>query len=164
MKKTRKGLLPQAVCSRRSADAAPAKKTTAPDKHNSHHDCEENEAAFWQEDDSFVWMGAAEDRDSADMMEALWEVLDQTHVDPDQRIIVWPGNARLTLAGTLQRLAECYPGYPRERIESHLIAWLEQEYDPGEQSQEQRYEWDTKIEQWVAEYEQREPISIPTFF
>lgn len=125
---------------------------------------DKQEAGSLHDDRALIWMSTAEDRYSANMMTALWEMLEEARVDPDQRLIVWPGNACLTLAETLQRLAECYPGYRRERIEHHLLAWLEQDYDPGEQTQEQRYEWDTKIEQWVAEYEQREPISIPTFF
>ena len=111
------------------------------------------------EDNPFIdgfldWMGSPEGQLSVEVSDALWQLMENVHLDARRRELIWPEAQRLSLEQSAQRIQKEYPHFPRERIESFLISWLEH-YAPEGYSQEQLDELDQLAEQWIADLERR---------
>lgn len=106
--------------------------------------------------DGFLeWMGSPEGQLSVEVSDALWQLMENVHLDARRRELIWPDGAqRLSFEQSAQRIQKEYPHFPRERIESFLISWLEH-YAPEGYSQEQLDELDQLAEQWLADLERR---------
>lgn len=109
------------------------------------------------EDNPFVdgllgWMGSPEGQLSIEVSDTLSELMDNVQLDARRRELIWPEAQRLSLEQSMQRIHKEHPSFPRERIESFLISWLEH-YTPEDHSQEQLDELDQLTEQWIEDYE-----------
>ena len=109
------------------------------------------------EDNPFIegfldWMGSPEGQLSVEVSDALWQLMENVHLDARRRELIWPEAQRLSFEQSAQRIQKEYPHFPRERIESFLISWLEH-YAPEGYSQEQLDELDQLAEQWLADLE-----------
>lgn len=86
----------------------------------------------------------------------LFEVLDaleHASVDPLERKILLPDGARLSIEETARRIhAQC--GMPLDRIQSHVVGWLEMTYEPKGLDEQQMEEFELLIEQWITPYEE----------
>lgn len=81
------------------------------------------------------------------------DALENTSVDPAERKIVWADASRLSVEETARRIhAQC--GMPLNRIESHVIGWLEMIYEPQGLNEHQMDEFELLIEQWIAPYDE----------
>ena len=99
------------------------------------------------------------DRDPDDFLrqseEVLLEVLDaleNASVDPLERKIVWADGSRLSIDNTARRI-HAQSGMPLDRIESHVVGWLEMIYEPHGLNEHQLEEFELLIEQWITPYE-----------
>jgi len=111
------------------------------------------------EDNQFLegfldWMGSAEGQLSIEVSDALWQLMEHVHLDARRRELIWPEAQRLSFEQSVQRIQNEYPHFPRERIESFLISWLEH-YAPEGYSQEQLDALDQLAEQWITDLERR---------
>jgi len=109
------------------------------------------------EDNPFVdglldWMGSPEGQLSIEVSDTLWEVMENVQLDARRRELIWPDAQPLSLEQSIERIHREYPDFPRRRIESFLISWLES-YAPESYSQEQLDELDQLTEQWIDDYE-----------
>lgn len=100
------------------------------------------------------WMDSPEGQLSIEVSDELWMLMDDVHIDPQQRRLLWPDGQRLSLDQSVQRIQNAYPRFPRERIASFLVSWIEQ-YAPENYTPEQLDELDRLTLPWVDEYEQQ---------
>ena len=100
------------------------------------------------------WMGSPEGQLSIEVSDALWQLMENVHLDARRRELIWPEAQRLSLEQSAERIQEEYPNFPRQRIKSFLISWLEH-YAPEGYSQEQLDELDQLAERWIADLERR---------
>ena len=100
------------------------------------------------------WMGSPEGQLSIEVSDVLWQLMENVHLDAQRRELIWPEGQRLGFEQSAQRIQKEYPHFPRARIESFLISWLEH-YAPEGYSQEQLDELDQLAEQWIADLERR---------
>jgi hypothetical protein len=94
------------------------------------------------------WMGSPQGQLSIEVSDTLWGRMENVQLDPRQRELIWPRAERLSLEQSAARIHQEHPHFPRERIESFLISWLEH-YAPDGYSQEQLEELDRLIEPWI---------------
>ena len=93
--------------------------------------------------------------DLCESEQALFDVLDalaQASVDARERKIVWPDGARLSIEDTARRV-HSESGAPLDKVQSHVIAWLEMTYEPEGLDEEQMEEFERLIEQWTTPYD-----------
>jgi hypothetical protein len=102
---------------------------------------------------------AASDREAfPDLREseaALFAVLDAlaaAAVDARERKIVWPDGARLSIEDTARRVHSA-SGAPLDKVQSHVVGWLQMTYEPEGLDEEQMEEFERLIEQWTTPYD-----------
>jgi len=107
------------------------------------------------------WMGSPEGQLSIEASCTLSELMEKKNVqlDAQRRELLWPKGERLSLERSAERIQRDYPRFPRPRIESFLISWLEH-YAPDGSSQEQLDKLDRLVEQWLDDLE-RQPKPHP---
>ena len=103
----------------------------------------------------FERMHSPEGELSSEVSETLWPLLQKLQVDAKQRKLIWPDGKRLDLDESMQNIQTDYPEFPRELIESRLIAWLDMEYAPQSYSTEQLDELDRLTERWINDHSRR---------
>lgn len=111
------------------------------------------------EDNPFVeglldWMGSPEGQRSIEVSDVLWDLMEEVQLDARRRELIWSEAERLSLDQSIERIQQQYPDFPRERIESFLISWLEN-YAPEDYSQDQLDELDQLAEEWIDDLERR---------
>ena len=88
--------------------------------------------------------------------QALFEVLDaleEASVDPHERKIIWADGARLSIEDTAQRI-HSESGMSLDKIQSHVVGWLEMIYEPPGLTEEQMEEFELLIERWITPYDE----------
>lgn len=85
------------------------------------------------------------------LLEVL-DALENASVDPLERKIVWADGTRLSVEDTAGRI-HAQSGMPLDRIESHVIGWLEMIYEPQGLNEHQMAEFELLIEQWITPYD-----------
>lgn len=93
--------------------------------------------------------------DISEFEQTLFDVLDalaQASVDVRQRRIVWPDGARLSIEDTARRV-HLESGAPLDKVQSHVVAWLEMTYEPQGLDEDQLEEFERLIEQWITPYD-----------
>lgn len=93
--------------------------------------------------------------DFFDSEQALFEVLDAlaaAAVDARERRIVWPDGARLSIEDTARRIHSA-SGTRLDKVQPHVVAWLQMTYEPEGLDEEQMEEFERLIEQWTKPYD-----------
>jgi len=88
--------------------------------------------------------------------QVLFEVLDaltNASVDPQDRKIIWGDGARLSIEDTTRRI-QSDSGMPLDKIQSHVIGWLEMTYEPQGLNEQQMEEFELLIEGWITPYDE----------
>ena len=101
-------------------------------------------------------MGREEDDALRLSEQALFEVLDalaEAAVDPHERTILWADGARLSIEDTARRI-HSESGMSLDKIQSHIIGWLEMTYEPRGLNEQQMEEFELLIERWITPYDE----------
>lgn len=96
------------------------------------------------------WMDSSEGQLSIEVSDALWDLLEDVKLDAPRRKFIWPDAQSLSLDQSVQRIHQQYPHFPRERIDSFIVSWIEH-YAPESYSPEQLDELDRLVEQWLED-------------
>ena len=87
-------------------------------------------------------------RDLFDVLDAL----ERASVDARERKIVWRDGTRLSIEDVAHKIhAEC--GVPYDIVQSHVVGWLEMDYEPQGLDENQMEEFEQLIELWIAPYD-----------
>ena len=103
----------------------------------------------------FERMHSPEGELASEVQETLWPLLQELHVDAQQRKIIWPDGKRLDLDESVQQIHTDYPDFPCEQIEFRLISWLDAQYAPESYSTEQFDQLDQLTERWINDHNRR---------
>ena len=117
----------------------------------------EKEFSVW-EDNPFIeglfeFMASPEGELADEVREVTWQLLEKVDVDATDRRLIWADGRRLTIDESVRRLQEHCPDYPVDLIEDCLIVWIEGEFIPENDSQEQMDEFDRLTGEWIEDYE-----------
>lgn len=87
-------------------------------------------------------------RDLFDVQDAL----ERASVDARERKIIWHDGTRLTIEDAARRIhAESGGNY--DIVQSHVVGWLEMDYEPEGLDENQMEEFEQLIESWIAPYD-----------
>jgi hypothetical protein len=103
-------------------------------------------------DGFFQWLDSEDGQLSE---EALFEVMDSLEacsVDPYERVIVFDDGKRLSINETARRIHK-QSKLPLDKIESHVIGWLEMHYEPEGLNEQQMEQFENMIDVWVQHYQ-----------
>jgi len=103
-------------------------------------------------DDFFEWLCSPKGEQSEEALFEVMNALDNSVVDPKQRLIVWADGKHLSIAQTAQRI-HLKSKLPLPQIESHVIGWLEMNYEPEGLSDQQMDEFETMIDNWIRDHQ-----------
>ena len=90
---------------------------------------------------------------SEQMLSEVLDALANAAVDPLDRKIVWANASRLSVEETVRRI-HAQSGMPLDRIESHVVGWLEMIYEPQGLNEHQMEEFELLIEQCIEPYDE----------
>jgi hypothetical protein len=103
-------------------------------------------------DGFFQWLNSEDGQLSE---EALFEVMDSLEgcsVDPQQKVIVFEDGERLSINQTARRIHN-QSMLPLDKIESHVVGWLEMHYEPEGLSEQQMQQFENLIDAWIHDYQ-----------
>ena len=103
-------------------------------------------------DDFFQWLDSEDGQLSE---EALFEVMDSLEgcsVDPHQKVIAFDDGERLSINETARRIHN-QSKLPLDKIESHVIGWLQMHYEPEGLSEQQMQQFENLIDAWIQNYQ-----------
>ena len=104
-------------------------------------------------DDFLEWL-AGPDRQCSE--QALFEVMDaleNSSVQPSEKVIVWADGQRLSITETARRI-HSQSDLPFSEIESYIIGWLEMHYEPEGLTEQQMEQFENMIDNWIDEHHQ----------
>jgi len=98
------------------------------------------------------WMGTREGLESMEALDCVFNALDGATVEASERKIIWPDGQRLSIEQSVERIHK-NSGLDRQAILSHLIGWLQMEYEPEGLDADQMQRFENQIDAWIAKYE-----------
>ncbi len=87
-------------------------------------------------------------RDLFDVQDAL----EQASVDARGRKIIWHDRTRLTIEDAARRI-HAESGVDYDIVQSHVVGWLEMDYEPEGLDETQMEEFEQLIERWISPYD-----------
>ena len=87
-------------------------------------------------------------RDLFDVLDAL----ERASVDARGRKIVWHDGTRLSIEDAARKI-HSESDVPADIVQSHVVGWLEMDYEPQGLDENQMEEFEQLIELWIAPYD-----------
>ena len=78
--------------------------------------------------------------------------LEGCSVDPHQKVIAFDDGERLSINETARRIHN-QSKLPLDKIESHVIGWLQMHYEPEGLSEQQMQQFENLIDAWIHDYQ-----------
>ena len=103
-------------------------------------------------EDFLEWMGTREGLKSMEALDGVFNGLEGATVEASERKIIWPDGQRLSIEQSVERIHK-NSGLDRQAILSHLIGWLQMEYEPEGLDADQMQRFENQIDAWIAKYE-----------
>ena len=101
------------------------------------------------------WYTSEEEKAWGDMEDAIGDSLENVRIKERTRKLVWrrskKANRSLTLRQSIDHLHKRHPQYPVEEIQGCLLSWMEECGGPGNCTQEEMYEFDQSLQDWIEE-------------
>ena len=98
------------------------------------------------------WLDSEEGQTSREALEAVSAALEDADVDTLKRRIIWADGNRLTIEQTAARIQN-ESGADLKSITSHVVGWLEMNFEPKGLDEKQMEIFEAQIEAWIQEYE-----------
>lgn len=100
----------------------------------------------------YEWLDSEQGEASLEALDAVAQALQGADVDIETRRIVWPDGKRLTIDRTAQRIHKL-SGADLRAITSHVIGWLEMNFEPAGLDEKQMELFEAQIQDWIEEYQ-----------
>jgi hypothetical protein len=104
------------------------------------------------QDDFFLWLDSPEGQLSEKALFEVMDSLESCSADPQERVIVWDDGKRLSITQTARRIHK-QSKLPLQKIESHVVGWLQMHYEPQGLSEQQMDDFENMIDVWIQEYQ-----------
>ncbi len=103
--------------------------------------------------DSFhQWLDSEDGETSMDAMYAVFEALEWAGLNVRTRKIIWADGKALTINQTAKRI-HCQNKIALEAVKSHIIGWLEMEYEPKGLDETEMEIFEGKIQNWIDDFQ-----------
>jgi hypothetical protein len=99
----------------------------------------------------FKWLGSENGQHSMEAVDYVFEALKGADLDIVGRKIVWVDGQRLTIDQSVEKIYK-QTGINIEAIRSHIIGWLEMEYQPKGLDDDQMEQFESQLDAWIDEY------------
>jgi hypothetical protein len=114
----------------------------------------------WPESNPFVegfldWMESPDGDLSMEIMDTVSEMLEKADLDAKKQKLIWEDGERLSIDESVQRIHAANPEFPVDRIETHVISWIEMDFAPESYTEQQLDELDRLTESWIDDHERR---------
>jgi hypothetical protein len=90
-------------------------------------------------------------------LDGVFSALEGATVEASERKIIWSDGQPLSIEQSVERLHKT-SGLDRHAILSHLIGWLQMEYEPQGLDADQMQRFEKQIDAWNAKYD----AALPT--
>ena len=100
------------------------------------------------------WAASREGLESMEALDYVFAVLDGARVDLSKKIIIWSDEQCLSIEQSVERIHKS-SGLDRNAILSHIIGWLQMEYEPEGLDENQLEQFENQIDNWIEEYEKK---------
>jgi hypothetical protein len=87
-----------------------------------------------------------------DALDSVFNALEGATVEASEKKIIWPDGQRLSIEQSVERIHK-HSGVDRQAILSHLIGWLQMEYEPQGLDEDQMRRFEKQIDAWIAKYD-----------
>jgi hypothetical protein len=98
------------------------------------------------------WAGSPAGLESMEALDYVFAALDGAKVDLSKKKIIWSDEQCLSIDQCMERIHKS-SGLDRNLILSHIIGWLQMEYEPEGLDENQLEQFENQIDNWVEEYE-----------
>ena len=98
------------------------------------------------------WLESEEGQNSMEAVDYVFEALEGADLDIAGRRIVWADGQKLTIDQSVKKIYK-QTGMNIADIRSHIIGWLELDYEPKGLDDEQMELFESQIDAWIDEYE-----------
>jgi len=105
-----------------------------------------------ENDGFFKWLESEAGQQSLEAVEYVFEALKGADLDIAGRRIFWADGQKLTIDQSVEKIYK-QTGINIEAIRSHIIGWLEMEYQPKGLDKEQMEFFESQIDAWIGEYD-----------
>jgi hypothetical protein len=89
--------------------------------------------------------------DEEDIIDIVDEALDESFINTDERLIIWPSGERLTLDQTAEKINN-ENNLDNEVIKDCIMAWIEMKAQPEATNKKQEEILFEDIKNWVNDY------------
>jgi hypothetical protein len=97
------------------------------------------------------WLESKNGQHSMEAVDYVFEALKEANLDIVGRRIVWADGQKLTIDQSVNKIYK-QTGMNIEAIRSHIIGWLELDYEPKGLDDEQMERFESQIDAWIDEY------------
>lgn len=98
------------------------------------------------------WLDSDAGETSIEALDAVHTALEDADVDARKRRIIWPDGKGLTIEQTAARIQE-ESGADLRSITTHVVGWLEMNFEPKGLDEKQMEIFEAQIEAWIEKYE-----------
>lgn len=108
-------------------------------------------------EDNFIdgfhrWLDSEDGETSMDAMDAVFEALEGAGLNVRARKIIWADGKALTINQTAKRI-HSQTKIAIEAVKSHIIGWLEMEYEPKGLDETKMEIFEGKIQNWIDDFQ-----------
>lgn len=100
------------------------------------------------------WAGSREGLESMEALDYVFAALDGAKVNLSERKIVWSDEQHLSIEQSVERIHKG-SGLDRQAILSHIIGWLQMEYEPEGLDENQVEQFENQVDNWTEKYEKK---------
>ena len=100
----------------------------------------------------FKWLGSEDGQHSMEAVDYVYETLKGANLDIAGRKIIWADGQRLTIDQSVKKIYN-QTGINIAAIRSHIIGWLEMEYEPKGLADDEMEQFESQINAWIDEDE-----------
>ena len=105
-------------------------------------------------EDFSEWLDSSAGIESMEALDAVYNALDGARVDSTKRRIIWPDGKRLSVDQSVERIGKD-SGLDGQVVLTHIIDWLQMEYEPEGLDENQMEQFEKQVDDWVKGYENR---------
>lgn len=100
----------------------------------------------------FKWLESEEGQNSIEALEYVFEALKGADLDVYEKKIIWMDGQKLTIDQSAEKIHQ-QTGMNIEKIRSHIVGWLQMEYEPKDLDDKQMQLFESQIDAWVKHYQ-----------
>jgi hypothetical protein len=100
----------------------------------------------------FKWLESDKGQNSIEALDYVFEALKGVDLDVSEKKIICADGQKLTIDQSAEKIHQ-RTGMNIEKIRSHIVGWLQMEYEPKGLDDRKMQLFESQIDAWVEDYE-----------